>query len=755
MMHTLDLANFPVTDTLKMLASLLEKITSANDQLKSHNINHTETSPSTVSVASTPSFTRFHARSVPSIDIHSYLSRILKYCPTTNECFLSLLVYFDRMSKNAIATTGKPFSIDSFNIHRLIIAGIMVSSKFFSDVFFTNSRYAKVGGLPVSELNQLELEFLVLNDFRLAITVEELQKYGDQLLKHWVKEEEMRQGAGIYDNIRYPNGHGRWDSGHSFDKSLSKRSRKFPSTDDTTSKGGGSKAMKEEDQIENNHHVIRSHRRDSSFSSTKSLNITSSYQSTLTSSPQQYSTHLSKTPPPPLPGSSPSMVSASNGNGNSINNSPMHAPFASSSVFNAHHPVYHHLHKPYPHHPHHQSQHHRSMSLGSTIKRANSSGSLLSRARSGDLSDDLQQYHHPRHSSPKPMNPEDLAYRTAAAPPYSSAPPTTPTLTIPTSKSINGNRNCPQPSSNNTTLPTPSPTHNITNLMRRMSHDSPSNPFQYPPPSYHYPAYPPAPSTQSLPTTPVTTLPPSLPGLSFNTAAISNAIGGYARRASLALLPLPRHLGGFTSSSIPSPVSTVPPDNLSPGLVRRGSVPAWSGSSISNGNNGSSNGASGLNPESRNSTMGNGSSLSISSVPISSSSLSGKQNTIVNGHGHNHIHTNGVSTTHGTPSAELSKRSSWVVVNNNLSNHGLYNHGQHHNSQNNHLQHNHHLQNHGHGNASRSSSSDSCHSSSTTGSNSGSTASDSGLSTSISVSRMTTNGDENSNINRSNKSREN
>lgn len=152
MMHTLDLANFPVTDTLKMLASLLEKITSANDQLNSsHNVNHAETSSSssssttTSSVTTTPSFTRFHARSIPSIDIHSYLSRILKYCPTTNECFLSLLVYFDRMSKNASATnSGKAFSIDSFNIHRLIIAGIMVSSKFFSDVFFTNSRYAKV-----------------------------------------------------------------------------------------------------------------------------------------------------------------------------------------------------------------------------------------------------------------------------------------------------------------------------------------------------------------------------------------------------------------------------------------------------------------------------------------------------------------------------------------------------------------------------------------------------------------------------------
>jgi hypothetical protein len=36
------------------------------------------------------------------------------------------------------------FAVDSFNIHRLIISGITVASKFFSDVFYTNSRYAKV-----------------------------------------------------------------------------------------------------------------------------------------------------------------------------------------------------------------------------------------------------------------------------------------------------------------------------------------------------------------------------------------------------------------------------------------------------------------------------------------------------------------------------------------------------------------------------------------------------------------------------------
>ena len=183
----------------------------------------------------TPSSTLcFHARNVPSISIESYLLRILKYCPATNEVFLSLLIYFDRMSKmgasasmpsqpantsteldlasgteagageagaraenartpSAAAFTNgledddtfagmKGFAIDSYNVHRLVIAGVTVASKFFSDVFYTNSRYAKVGGLPVHELNQLELQFLLLNDFRLVIPLEEMQRYADQLL---------------------------------------------------------------------------------------------------------------------------------------------------------------------------------------------------------------------------------------------------------------------------------------------------------------------------------------------------------------------------------------------------------------------------------------------------------------------------------------------------------------------------------------------------------------------------------------------
>ncbi|OSD01766.1 cyclin-domain-containing protein [Trametes coccinea BRFM310] len=132
---------------------------------------------------STTSSLAFHARNVPTIALEAYLTRIQKYCPASNEVFLSLLVYFDRMMKLAKETCGKVFAIDLYNVHRLVIAGVTVASKFFSDVFYTNSRYAKVGGLPLTELNQLELQFLLLNDFHLMISQEEMQFYASKLVQ--------------------------------------------------------------------------------------------------------------------------------------------------------------------------------------------------------------------------------------------------------------------------------------------------------------------------------------------------------------------------------------------------------------------------------------------------------------------------------------------------------------------------------------------------------------------------------------------
>jgi hypothetical protein len=45
-----------------------------------------------------------------------------------------------------------------------------------------------VGGLPLVELNHLELQFLLLNDFRLSVPVEELEAYGTMLVEFYARE---------------------------------------------------------------------------------------------------------------------------------------------------------------------------------------------------------------------------------------------------------------------------------------------------------------------------------------------------------------------------------------------------------------------------------------------------------------------------------------------------------------------------------------------------------------------------------------
>ncbi|GAA5815501.1 hypothetical protein MFLAVUS_009013 [Mucor flavus] len=157
----MNIAEFPTQDLIKIVSDLLDSMLITNNQIP------------------TTQITYFHSRAVPNITVLSYLTRIHKFAPFTNEALLSMLMYFD-----TIAKLENGFTINSYNIHRLLITSLVVASKFTSDIFYANSRYAKVGGIPLRELNQLELEFLFLIDFQLHIKLADLQDYADQLLSH-------------------------------------------------------------------------------------------------------------------------------------------------------------------------------------------------------------------------------------------------------------------------------------------------------------------------------------------------------------------------------------------------------------------------------------------------------------------------------------------------------------------------------------------------------------------------------------------
>jgi hypothetical protein len=57
------------------------------------------------------------------------------------------------------------FVVDSFNIHRLVIAGVTCASKFFSDIFYTNSRYAKVRSIVIGNAFDSSIDI----SYRLAV----------------------------------------------------------------------------------------------------------------------------------------------------------------------------------------------------------------------------------------------------------------------------------------------------------------------------------------------------------------------------------------------------------------------------------------------------------------------------------------------------------------------------------------------------------------------------------------------------------
>jgi len=84
-----DLAHFPPQDTIKLVAAYLGELIKASDggQLLG---------------GAKGDLTRFHARTVPAIDILAYLQRILRYAPCGNEVLLAIVVYFERLLRRAV-----------------------------------------------------------------------------------------------------------------------------------------------------------------------------------------------------------------------------------------------------------------------------------------------------------------------------------------------------------------------------------------------------------------------------------------------------------------------------------------------------------------------------------------------------------------------------------------------------------------------------------------------------------------------------
>lgn len=121
--------------------------------------------------------TRFHSRAPPGISVSDYLQRLIKHATLSPPILLSMVWYIDRLCQLYPA-----FTINSLTVHRFLITAATVAAKGLSDSFWTNPIYAKIGGIPVSELATLELEFLEKVQWKIVPQPEVLEEYYTSLV---------------------------------------------------------------------------------------------------------------------------------------------------------------------------------------------------------------------------------------------------------------------------------------------------------------------------------------------------------------------------------------------------------------------------------------------------------------------------------------------------------------------------------------------------------------------------------------------
>ena len=113
----------------------------------------------------------FSTKSPSKVTLQYFFGRIKKYTKIEKSTLIIILIYADRMC----TTSG--IILNPHNIHRIILGCLLLAIKYNEDLYYTNEQYAKVGGVSVQELNDLELYSIQFLNFNLFISEDIYEKY--------------------------------------------------------------------------------------------------------------------------------------------------------------------------------------------------------------------------------------------------------------------------------------------------------------------------------------------------------------------------------------------------------------------------------------------------------------------------------------------------------------------------------------------------------------------------------------------------
>ena len=113
----------------------------------------------------------FSSKSPPKVTLQYFFGRIKKYSQIEESTLIIILIYADRMC----TTSG--IILNPHNIHRIILGCLLLAIKYNEDIYFTNEQYAKIGGVSLKEINDLESYSIQFLNYNLFVSEDIYQKY--------------------------------------------------------------------------------------------------------------------------------------------------------------------------------------------------------------------------------------------------------------------------------------------------------------------------------------------------------------------------------------------------------------------------------------------------------------------------------------------------------------------------------------------------------------------------------------------------
>ena len=153
---------------IDIVADILEEIVKDNEKNNENESNISDSNESAI-------ISVFTSNKTPQISIKKYLTRIMKYSKPETSTVIICLIYIDKICE--IST----LQLSIYNIHRIILSCMILALKYNEDDYYSNKYYAKVGGISLKELNELEYNIMVLLQFNFFIDDITYEKYQAQL----------------------------------------------------------------------------------------------------------------------------------------------------------------------------------------------------------------------------------------------------------------------------------------------------------------------------------------------------------------------------------------------------------------------------------------------------------------------------------------------------------------------------------------------------------------------------------------------